>query len=209
MSLKVGDKRVALHSSGVQVSFCSIAVMLCLMSFGCQSTSTADSNLSVVKFAEVSRAAKALEAGIGVGVTNAKFHDLIQNLYTEIYVARDIASTDGEKTLLKQYGDASEVYLDSLRLWDKQQKDGIWVCAADVAKGAETISECAKDDPQSLVSIAQKYNLPITIHTLKLSSYPKTMVNGTIPASSVQHLWNIGSQKLAACNLALNTNRRN
>jgi hypothetical protein len=169
-----------------------------LVAIGCQRDSTS------AKFAAVSRAAKALEAGISVGVTNPKFHDLIQNLYTEIYVARDQVATDREKALLKQYADAAEVYLDSLRLWDKEGKEGITICDwVNVPKGG-TIVECPKAGPDDLSSIAQKYSLPVTMHELKLVHY----VYGTVPASSVQDVWKIGSQKLAACNAALNAGRQ-
>ena len=178
-----------------------LGVAICLLSVcGCQRDPTS------AKFAAVSRAAMALEAGIDVGVTNPKFHDLIQNLYTEIYVARDQVATEKEKSLLKQYEDAAGVYLDSLRLWDHGNKEEIRVCGVNVPKGG-TILECPKDepDPDNLSSIARKYNLPVTMHyELKLSHY----VFGTVPASSVQDVWRIGGQKLAACSAALNADRQ-
>jgi hypothetical protein len=168
-----------------------------LVVIGCQRDSTS------AKFSAVSRAAMALEAGIGVGVTNPKLHDLLQNLYTEVYVARDQVAPGKEKALLKQYEEAADVYLDSLRLWDQQGKEGITICDVNVPNGG-TILECPKASPDDPSSIAQKYNLPVTMHELKLAHY----VYGTVPASSVQDLWKIGSQKLAACNTALNAGRQ-
>jgi len=179
--------------------------MLLAVAIGCRDSASGN-DIAKVKYAGVSRAAKALEAGIAVGVTNPKLNDLMQNLYTEIYVARDQVSTEDEKTLLRQYEDAANVYLDSLRLWNKQEKGEIWVCAADVPKGAETMSDCVGRDPGNVVSIAQKYNLPIAMHQLKILSN-LSMVHGTVPASSVQDIWKVGGQKLAACNAVLNASR--
>lgn len=68
-------------------------------------------------FEGVHRAAKAIDASIGVGINYIKFQELLQSLATEISIARNKVKSPGEKDLLGIYVEVLSMYHDSAVLW--------------------------------------------------------------------------------------------
>src|SRR5262245_8065148 len=77
-----------------------------------------------VKLEPVYRSAKALESSISVGVNYAHCSELLQQLNTELSIARDKSSTPSEREILDNYAEAIPIYRDSLALWTLKIEHG-------------------------------------------------------------------------------------
>jgi hypothetical protein len=73
--------------------------------------------LDQAKLEHVYRSAKTIEASTGVGLTYAKLYELIQQFATELLIGRDKRPTPRELEMLNRYGEALNMYRDSLTLW--------------------------------------------------------------------------------------------
>jgi hypothetical protein len=69
------------------------------------------------KFEPLYRSAKAVQASLAVGLTYAKFGELLQAFATEVSIAKDKASTAKESELVRLYREALLTLQDSNLLW--------------------------------------------------------------------------------------------
>lgn len=83
---------------------------------GCSAAPTINQKV----FEPVYRAAKTIEGATGPGVTYPKFGELLQQLNTELVIARDQVKSDDEKKLLAQFGEVLEAYNFSMVLWKQK-----------------------------------------------------------------------------------------
>lgn len=72
------------------------------------------------KLEKLYRAGKTLASATEVGVNYQRFTELVQGLATEVSIASDAATTDGERRLLGLFREAADAYKDSLTIWTKK-----------------------------------------------------------------------------------------
>jgi hypothetical protein len=94
----------------------------------------------------VYRAAKTINAATSVGVTYAKFGDLVQNLATEISIAEDKVTTARERTVLEKYkavllayklsNDEWTLFIKNSKATDNSITQEIWSGAAKLLRTA-------------------------------------------------------------------------
>jgi len=138
--------------------------------------------IDVTKFDAVYRAAKATEAAANVGVNYQEFGKLVQNLATEVSIAKDRASTPDESNLVSMYAGVLDSYKDSLAIW----KAKIDLAGKDFPfKGA---IPCVGE----IATIASKYELPPI-------EWPAGGIP-LIPDECLQYLWVSASDRLNAAN---------
>lgn len=130
--------------------------------------------IDTTKFDGLNRAAKKIEASTSVGVSYQQMGELLQNLATELSVAKDKISSNKEKTIFGQYSDILDAYKDSHLLWKYKIEDhaGGKVWAMD---NIIKVDEYRLD----LIPIISKYN----ISERKISNF------STISADSIKDIW--------------------
>jgi Short C-terminal domain len=75
------------------------------------------------KFDGVYRAAKSVKEATGVGVNFPRYSELVQTLATEVSIARDKASSPGEKALAERFARVAAAYRDAATLWQHKISD--------------------------------------------------------------------------------------
>lgn len=121
------------------------------------------------------RAARAVEGAIVVGVTQTQFGEHLQRLSTEVLVATDRSSSVSEIEMVNAYRDLLATYMDSATLWKHRGEYGWYLF-----EGGSTAAVC--------LPIADKYGIePI-----------KERDHHDLPASAVQDVWEVASQKAEA-----------
>lgn len=76
------------------------------------------SKIDQSKFDDIYRNAKTIEGSIAVGIDYKDFQQLLQNLATQILIAKDKINSEEERKLLDSYSGALTMYLDSSELWN-------------------------------------------------------------------------------------------
>jgi hypothetical protein len=70
------------------------------------------------KFGALYRAGKAMEGGVAVGITYAKFGERLQDMATELSIANEKAHTEAERELVAAYGQALSTFSRALLAWN-------------------------------------------------------------------------------------------
>lgn len=81
-------------------------------------TAAVSSKIDGKKFENVYRAFKQIQGSIAVGVSYVAFIKLLQDVATEISIAKDKVESKSEKELLEIYIDVLDTYRDSAVLWE-------------------------------------------------------------------------------------------
>lgn len=134
------------------------------------------------KYENLHRAAKAIEGATAVGVSYQKFGELLQNLSTEISIAKDKVKSDAEKELLKQYLDVLMTYHESATVW-KHKIEGArydWIPRGQVYVESE------------LQPIISKYSLPTESHVIRITAHKFQ----TISENAIQLIWDKAHESL-------------
>jgi hypothetical protein len=113
-------------------------------------------NIDQKKFEAVNRAAKSMEASITVGVNYLKFQQLVQDLATEVLIAKDKVSSQDEKKLLGIYSEVVATYQDSAMLWNRK------IEGPSREEGGTLYIILDQDNDQEVSLVAEKYNLATT-----------------------------------------------
>ena len=129
--------------------------------------------LDTTKFDGVNRASKKVEASMNIGISYQQFGELLQNLATEILIARDKISTDREKAILGRYSEALDIYKDSHLLWKYKIEDH--------AKGDVFALFDVIEVRPDMIPIISKYNLSEKKYTDPVFS--------TISVESIKIIW--------------------
>lgn len=85
-----------------------------------------------VKFEPLYRSGKAIEGALGTGVSLMKFGELLQNMATEIGIAKDKATRPDEIAMVSQFGQALAMFVSSRQTWqdrDAEAAQRIWTVA--------------------------------------------------------------------------------
>ena len=129
-------------------------------------------------FDGVSRANKAVDSAVTVGVAYQKFADLVQNFATEISVAKDKVKSQQETEIFQAFTDVLGIYSDTLRIWSAQ------ISRADMQQylAREDLGKILID--QNLVDLAKKYELPVHQVKYRFSG----ITNPALPANSLSVL---------------------
>lgn len=93
-----------------------VAIAAVLISIGCSSGGTVDN----ARHENLYRAAKSLESAVGVGVTLARYRELLQQFATELSISKDKAANRAEREMITAFADAFIAYRDAGTLWDQK-----------------------------------------------------------------------------------------
>lgn len=92
--------------------------LACLILVFCASCSVVDQ----AKFENLDRSVKSIQGATMTGVNYARFGELLQNLATEILIAKDQIKNPKQKELIDKYIAVFEIYKDSYEIWGFQLK---------------------------------------------------------------------------------------
>jgi len=117
--------------------------------------------------------AATVEGAVAIGVTQAKFGELLQALSAEWLIAKDAVNTKEEQELARLYGDALVAYHDSATLW--------------AAMETETAETGRIAVGEKLVPLVAQYHLPT--HT---GIQVEILLPGAVPL-----VWAVAGERLA------------
>lgn len=137
------------------------------------------------KFEALYRSAKTVQASLAVGLTYAKFGELLQAFATEISIAKDKASTPKEAELVGMYRDALVTLQDSSLLW----KNKLSSASYDFIPAGRIFVEA------ELEPLIVKYQIP---KRKERTSFSKGF--DSIPEASIQLVWAKAGEQLDMAN---------
>lgn len=142
------------------------------------------------KFENVNRATKSIEGAIKVGVNYQKFSELVQNMSTEIAIAKDKIKTDEEKGLLERYDSILESYHESGVVWQNKIECSPydWIPTGQIY---------VEGDLEPIIS---KYNFKTETHTVPYVGKKFK----TISDNSIQMIWDNARTQTDSANAILN-----
>jgi len=137
----------------------------------------------------VYRAAKTIEASVGVGVNLPKHQELIQALAAELNIAADKVTTDDERRVASLFAAVLEAYQHAGLLWTKSVESARYEWYRD----GEIAYSIGKSPPNpELARLVEFYKIPVRDGKIQ---YIGTAFQA-LPKASIQIVWRVADSRL-------------